>query len=188
MYAGGVKLYDGDWGVARWDGSNWSPLGSDTRQVGHVNALVADSSNRLYVGGSFELAGPKLSSNIARYAPSGMPSSLLINHTTGKPGSYFTLSGAGFPAGSTATVTVNGRVLTPALAVDSAGGVAFMLNTGQAGAGTYVATVSVNPSATVVFTLDPNAPLHAQQGSGPTYNVPSGIAFTKILYLPLIRR
>ena len=186
MYAGGNQGVPGEWTVARWDGSNWSPLGSDTD--GAVGALVVDSSNHLYVGGVFQMAGPKLSSSIARYAPSGMPSSLLINHTTGKPGSYFTLSGAGFPAGGTATVTVNGRVLTNALAVDSAGGVAFRLNTGQAGAGRYVATVSVNPSATVVFTLDSSTPLRAQQGSGPTFDVPSGIALTKILYLPLIRR
>jgi hypothetical protein len=125
---------------------------------------------------------------MARYAPSGIPPSLLINQTTGRPGSYFTLSGDGFPVGGTGTVAVNGRVLTGALAVDGAGGLNFRLNTSQADAGSYLAAVSVNPSASVAFTLDPNAPLRPLEGSGTVFNVPSGIAFTEFIYLPLVVR
>jgi trimeric autotransporter adhesin len=185
LYAGGAQYSVGDFGMARWGGSSWSPLGSDVH--GTVYTLAADSS-KLYVGGTFDVAGPKLSGNIARYSPSGIPPSLLINYTTGKPGSSFFVSGSGFPAGDTATVTVNGHVLSSALTVDGAGGLTFHLDTSLAGAGQYFATVSVNPSASVAFTLDSNAPLRSQEGSGPTFNVPGGIAFTRFVYLPLVRR
>jgi hypothetical protein len=116
------------------------------------------------------------------------PPSVTINFTSGAPGSFFALSGAYFPPNSVATVTVNGRVLTDTLTVDSAGSFAFQLETSQANVGRYFVTVSVNPSVTVDFTLDASAPLRTQQGGGPILAVPSGIAFTQFVYLPVVRR
>jgi hypothetical protein len=71
LYAGGY--FDTAGGiaanrVARWDGRTWSSLGSgiaDTTQRSGVNALALHDST-LYVGGSFDIAGNKPSSNIAK--------------------------------------------------------------------------------------------------------------------------
>jgi hypothetical protein len=57
--------------VAKWDGNNWSALGSGiggtTAPV--VHALAA-SGNTLYVGGTFTTAGGKVSGSVALLAPS----------------------------------------------------------------------------------------------------------------------
>ncbi len=187
LYAGGQPEYAGDFAVARWSSGSgtWSPLGSDVS--GWVYALLADG-DRLYVGGSSGRAGPKLSPNIARYAPSGVAPALMINYTSGRQGSYFAIAGDGFPANSTGTVTVNGRLLTGALTTDGAGGVSLRLRTDQAAAGMYLATVSVNPSVSVAFRVDASAPLRPMRGAGMMLDVPAGIALNRAVYLPLLRR
>lgn len=50
--------------VARWDGTNWSPLGSGVN--GHVRAL-ARNQTALYAAGRFRLFGDTTSSNVARW-------------------------------------------------------------------------------------------------------------------------
>jgi Tol biopolymer transport system component len=113
--------------------------------------------------------------------------SLSSNYHDGQPGSFFTITGSGFPPSSLAAVVVNGTVLTATLPVDSDGELLFLLDTGQADAGHYFVTVTANPSATADFTLDPAAPLRPQEESGPVFNVPSGIAIMEeLVYLPLI--
>jgi len=113
---------------------------------------------------------------------------LLVNHVTGKPGSYFTFTGADFPAGGVATVTVNGRTLTTSLAADGSGNVTFLLNTAGADPGRYVVTVSVNPSASASFLLAEGEPLRPQEGSGPMFDVPAGIGLDNVVYLPVVVR
>lgn len=57
------------------------------------------------------------------------------------------------------------------------------------GAGTYIVTVSVNPSATIQYQLDPNEPVRAQEGELPPYIVPEDIPpVTDFVYLPMIVR
>src|SRR5204863_3090885 len=51
-------------GVAKWDGSNWSPLGSGVTEI--VLAL-ATAGNNLYAGGYFFDAGGATVNNIARW-------------------------------------------------------------------------------------------------------------------------
>jgi len=114
--------------------------------------------------------------------------SLTINYADGKPASFFTLTGTNFPPNSTATVAVNGSTLTDTLTVDSLGSFVFLLDTSQADAGRYFVTATASPSAITALTLDPNAPLRPQEGSGPILIVPSGIAFTEFVYLPLVQR
>ena len=57
--------------IAKWDGASWSPLGGGvTGPSSRVEALeVYDDGNgpALYVGGTFEVAGPDLASCIARW-------------------------------------------------------------------------------------------------------------------------
>ncbi|MCU0515382.1 MAG: DUF4347 domain-containing protein [Oscillatoria sp. Prado101] len=55
VYAGG------DFGIRKWDGSSWSPLGG---MNGSVNALAL-SGDRLYAGGNFTTTGGVSANNIA---------------------------------------------------------------------------------------------------------------------------
>jgi hypothetical protein len=53
-------------GIALWDGSNWSALGTGVRsgRFPHVRTLLADGDAGLYVGGQFGQAGPHHASNL----------------------------------------------------------------------------------------------------------------------------
>lgn len=113
---------------------------------------------------------------------------LAINYSNGSPGSYFTVTGLNYPPNGTGSITINGHAIAETIAVDGAGGFVFRLNTAEGNEGRYLVTVSVNPSATSGFTLDATAPLRPLEGSGSVVAVPSGIAYTKFVYLPLVRR
>lgn len=72
LYIGGAFTVVGDVianGVAKWDGSSWSALGSGLSAPGifgsHVSALAVSGSD-LYAGGWFSTAGGKVSPYIAR--------------------------------------------------------------------------------------------------------------------------
>jgi branched-chain amino acid transport system substrate-binding protein len=136
----------------------------------------------------------------ALVAPNKPVADLTINYNSGSPGSAFTVAGANFPPNSTGTITINGHVVGT-ITVDGVGGFVFQLNTTDAGEGFYsvtftvnpgvtahLATVAVNPSATTKFTLDDTAALRPVEGGGPVIAVPAGIAYTKFIYLPLVRR
>jgi hypothetical protein len=115
------------------------------------------------------------------------PPSLEANYTSGAPGSFFTFTGASFPSNSTASIVVNGHTLGT-VSTDSSGGFTFLLDTSQAETGHYIVTASVNPSATTRIALDPDEPLYPQEGEGEVLEVPSGIAYTSMVYLPLVQR
>ena len=68
LYAGGdFVLMDGVTvnGIARWDGSTWSALGSGTN--GDVLAIAFDSAGNLYAGGDFTTAGGVSANRIAKW-------------------------------------------------------------------------------------------------------------------------
>lgn len=113
--------------------------------------------------------------------------SLSVDYLTGAPGSFFSISGYGFPSNQTATISVNGRVLGTT-DVDANGEVTCQLTTDSADAGRYVASVSVNPSASASFLLATGQPLRAKPGPGVEFAIPPGIAFTKSVYLPIMLR
>ncbi len=93
-----------------------------------------------------------------------------------------------YPANNTATITINGNTIGT-VQTDGKGAFTFELNTDNADDGAYFVTVTVNPSATVSFTLDSNSPnTWTSEGVGTSFNVPAGIAFTEFVYLPLIQR
>lgn len=121
-----------------------------------------------------------------RFADAYQPT-LTINYPDGQVGSYFALTGSGFSPNSTATIVVNGALLGT-VPVDGSGNLAFQLSTSQADEGYYLVMTTVNPSSAVAFVLNAAAPLRAQAGSGPIFNVPAGLAFNNILYLPIIAR
>ena len=111
---------------------------------------------------------------------------LVTNHVSGKPGSFFTLEGANFPTNNTATITVNGTTLGT-IPTDSSGDLAFLLNTEQADGGEYIVSASVNPSSSARFNLDTSKPIRPQEGQGTIFNVPGGLT-TRFVYVPLVRR
>src|SRR5262249_7211867 len=58
--------------ISRWDGSNWSALGSGVSagpplDFASVNALAASPDGRLYAGGLFATAGGVLVNNVAQW-------------------------------------------------------------------------------------------------------------------------
>jgi hypothetical protein len=114
--------------------------------------------------------------------------SLMANYPNGQPGSFFTLIGSDFPPNIAATVVINGVILTETLMTDSSGSITFLLDTSQADPGSYFVTLTANSTAITGFILDPSAPLRPQEGSGTIFDVPGGIAFTKSVYLPVVRR
>lgn len=68
LYAGGLFERAGaTWlkSIARWDGTEWQPLGDGVN--GSVSALAADRDGNIYVGGSFRTAGDVTVNNIARW-------------------------------------------------------------------------------------------------------------------------
>jgi hypothetical protein len=72
LYVGGEFTYaGGDWTnhIARWNGSNWSPLGDgvDGEEWPNVQALVVDNEGNLYAGGSFTSAGGNPANYVARW-------------------------------------------------------------------------------------------------------------------------
>jgi hypothetical protein len=101
---------------------------------------------------------------------------LSINHASGAPGSFFMITGHGFPPNRTASFVVNsykfGEVDT-----DEAGDCFFLLGTEQADEGRYVVTATIDPSASTSFVIASDEPVHPQEGSGTIFQVPSGIAY-----------
>ncbi len=168
------------------------PLDADA-----ISALNAAVGNQFAIGGALTtldglvnrewVFGNSNATYVRKLVLSVVSPLLTINYSSGQPGSFFTLTGSGFPPNDTATIAVNGVVLTSTLAVDGSGEFVFLLDTGQADNGYYAVTAMVNPSAMTSFILDPNSPLRLQEGSGPIFSVPSGIAW-KAIYLPLILR
>jgi len=150
----------------------------------HTCALLSTAKVKCWGSDSYGQLG--LGTITRRTSPvdviASIPPTLSLNYTTGKPGSYFTLTGENFHASSVATIRVNGSVLTTTLAVSETGSFIFFINTVGADPGFYSITVSVNPSAATSFQLDYDEPLRPQEGGGITFNIPHPI------FLPILNR
>lgn len=160
--------------ILHWDGSSWTPAVSPVSGSHQSIAMVSDTDGWIVSFGG-----------LLRYTPP--TPSLAINYSSGAPGSYFTLTGANFPANATATITVNGQTLGT-INTNGAGGIVFLLSTAAAETGIYEVTVSVNPSASAQFTLNATAPVRAKTGDGTIIAVPNGIAQKSSLFLPILLR
>ena len=69
-----------------------------------------------------------------------------------------------------------------------AGDLKFQFDAASADPGLYVVTASVNPSATVTFVVDAEAPVRdpVPGATGTVFDVPAGIALDEAVYLPLV--
>ncbi len=103
---------------------------------------------------------------------------LSINHVRGGPGSFFTITGHGFPPNGTAAIIVNSYQLGEVTA-DAAGDCVFLLATGQADEGRYVVAPAIERSASTSFVIASGEPVHPQEGSGTLFQIPPGIAYSK---------
>ena len=110
---------------------------------------------------------------------------LTINYPSGAPGSYLNLTGDNYPPNQIATIYINNITLGTAQISDS-GSFAFTLATEEASEGIYLVTVSVNPSATIKFTLDSDSDVRPLEGSYPILDVPADVAYIFESYLTLI--
>lgn len=158
--------------ILHWDGSQWSTY--TPPQLDQFNGIdMVSSTDGWIVGNSYvlqyEVPEPEL----------------IMNYSSGAPGSYFNVIGQNFPANSTAALSVNGRSLGTVL-VNASGNFYFSLTTTNADEGTYFLTATVNPTATRQFTLSTTEPVHPQDDPAELFDVPAGIAFTKFLFLPTI--
>jgi len=93
IYAGGVFNYIGRTNanyIARFDGTNWYPLGTGIGPVSGSTAVstIAVSNNNVFVGGSFSFAGSVFAPDIARWdgtnwnalgtGPGGIVASMMV--------------------------------------------------------------------------------------------------------------
>ncbi|MCA9917099.1 MAG: hypothetical protein KC445_04060 [Anaerolineales bacterium] len=160
--------------VLHWDGTQWSQVTVPVTDSYHDIDMLSASEGWL-IGNS----------NLLQYV---VPEpKLTMNYTSGAPGSYFNILGQYFPANSTATLSVNGRIVGT-VPVGSGGTFAFTLTTANADEGTYFVTASVNPTATKQFVLDAAEPVRPEDSPADTFDVPAGIALNESLYLPTIIR
>lgn len=122
------------------------------------------------------------------------PAVLQINYPNGAPDSFFTLRGSAYQPAADVVVVVNGQTLTPAagetpgFVVDAAGNFTLTLNTEQADEGRYIVAVEAGIAASAAFVLDRGEPLRPQESGEPVFAIPSGIAYTKIVFLPIAVR
>lgn len=148
---------------------------------GAITTLDAEDNREWVFGNGNEVNVRKMILNISS------PLTMTINYQNGAPGSYFNVSGEGFPPNQIGNITVNSTNLAT-VTVNDRGTFTFTLNTADAGIGNYSVMVSVNPSATVEFTLSDESPLRVREGNYIVYDVPAGIAITDYIFLPLITR
>ncbi|MGE5223091.1 MAG: RCC1 repeat-containing protein [Omnitrophica WOR_2 bacterium] len=114
------------------------------------------------------------------------PVSLTINHTSGKPGSYLSVSGANFFPKTNVAVSVNGHPFTQVFQTDTDGNLAFQLDTQKAETGNYLVIVKAGISASVRFSLTPDGQLYAKGTVPVILAVPAQIAYHHAGYLPIL--
>lgn len=114
---------------------------------------------------------------------------LLIDFTSGVPGSFFTLTGFGYIPDTNASIKLNG-VQIGTIQASSNGELQFILSTSNASLGRYDVLVgqgaSLN-SADTTFKLIPVGEQHPLTGGGTVFNVPQGLAIDEA-FLPFIHR
>lgn len=121
-----------------------------------------------------------------RFANIYQPATLEINHNTGQPGSFFTVTGFSFSPNVTVAVTANGTSLGN-VQTNSNGDLLFIIDSTGAELGLYVVVAAAGESASVRFTLVESGDLWPQDAEGPVLLLPPDIAGSPI-YLPVSTR
>ncbi len=127
---------------------------------------------------------PRVGFNWQRYAGVYNPSSLDINHVSGSPGSFFTITGSNFSPETTVSVSANGFVLGE-VDTSETGDLLFLISSASADAGYYMIEVIGNEAAATQLIIDPDAPQWPVEEEGPLFSLPAGIA-QQVLFMPVI--
>ena len=129
---------------------------------------------------------PEVGFHWQQYADAYEPVALKINHTSGQPGSFFTVQGVNFPPEQNVTILVNGAVLGEVM-TDSSGQALFLIDTTGAETGYYMVEAQLPERPTTNFRLFPDDPLHPQEDDGPIFVLPGDIAI-HLNTLPIVNR
>jgi peptide/nickel transport system substrate-binding protein len=108
---------------------------------------------------------------------------MVINHPVGAPGSYFNITGSGFPHDSQAILLSNNHIIGE-LQVDNSGKTSFTLSSDLVNPGDYHLRLSVNPSAGVLLTIDGSQPTWPREGTLPIVHMPA----TRYIHIPMVNK
>lgn len=184
-------------GIACYNGSQWSNLGSGLTSLGSDSAYTAAnnvtgvgaSGSRVYAVGDFTYAGNKTSPGFAVWHNTP---ELAISYTDGAPGSIFAITGRYFPPYTFVQIEINGQEITSGSYSDMFGVVHINLFTlAQANTGDYIVSMTADGSRGFAgYQLAAEKPVRTLQDDlGLDYGVPPEIpAFTNKLFLPTTRR
>ena len=112
--------------------------------------------------------------------------SFSVNHLSGAPGSYFTVVGSNFPAEETISVEINGFSLAD-VSSNVNGEFTLILSTTSADVGNYQVSGVGYPSASGGFRLQSGETTWNQEGTGPVFELPAGIAVSEHrIFLPTV--
>ncbi len=165
---------------------------------GHACALLNSGAIRCWGSDGYGELG--IGSQARRYSATpvvdNLPSEIFVNHTTGKPGSFFTITGFGFAPDGIGTLSANGTNIGTALPNSASGSFVVQLDTTGADTGKYSLSVASPGLATQTETelasliLDESAPLYTQEGSAQSTRIlPPGIAqVLQKLFIPIVQR
>lgn len=128
---------------------------------------------------------PAAGFNWQRFANVYVPTTLEIDHRSGQPGSFFTLTGTNYPVEASLEVHING-VLVGNVQSDASGSLVFLISTAGAETGDYVVVVGNMSQVFTRFELDAQAPLWPQVVEAPVLALPTDIA-SELIFLPVIR-
>jgi ligand-binding sensor domain-containing protein len=173
----GILWFSTSGGVSSYDGANWKNFTKSN------SGLL---TNSVY-GVTVTAAGHKWFSHGTGLSELYSVPTLTSNYSTGAPGSYFNVTGAGYPPNRTANIWSNGVLLGTAL-TNAEGAFTITLSSDQASSGFYRILASVNPSAECKIVIDSASPVRAQEGTLTPLAISPGTAFQAEVFLPAIRR
>ena len=128
---------------------------------------------------------PAAGFNWQRFAGAYVPTMLEVNHASGQPGSFFTITGANYPSNTALEVHANG-ILLGSIQSDSGGNLIFVINSAGAELGYYTVVVGQVNDVSTRFALKSEDPLWAQDVAAPVLQLPSNSA-NHLIFLPSIQ-
>lgn len=157
-----------------------APLSSQVAYVHHLAMSSRGSARQIFAG--TDSAVWSVQEKIVN------PYQISQNHTYGRPGSYFTLTGFGYPLYSQVRVVVNDQAVGE-IQVDANGEFAIQLHTLDADPGYYkVVLIGANRSLETALFLDHNSILHPEGTAQPVLEIPAGIGLHLAAFLPIVSR
>jgi Tol biopolymer transport system component len=180
-----LDVFRGDRLLGITERMNVNLQGEEANGFSGSSSLSAEGSHTTFTSGANNLVPDDLNEFYDVFARERLHAALALNHSTGAPGSYFTLVVSNFPLTNTAAISVNDYLLG-SIPTDFTGTFTVTLSTENATPGAYMVTAVTDPyQASATFILDEDDPIWPLESGGPVFDIPGGIAF-QLFYLPLI--